>query len=655
MPQNKVKLEDNPQYKLLSPENKDIIYKEVYGTDRPKEESTTWSPIEAPDPYKLRTMEVKPVERSWAEWFRDLPVPVNFSRRPGGTTEIKMGLPSIVEGLPSMLGPVGGTLGSMTSPITGPAGPIAGYAIGTGVGMGARQGLQNLSPELFGESKSFGENLPGDVIGALMNALPGLGKLAFSKNARERAKESLVRSFFKNRLSPEAQAALKADPSMPISVGQVTGNEALENIYAKTQKEDLVKNQIERVKQQGQQVAEDLSPQEITREARGVEGARLTREYIKDRELVERNLRKDIEDAGNLKTRFFDYDPKTSSMVEIQPGDYTGSISQRRIQAPITLTKSSQYSDTMIKELDALMEDVKGSSIPVTGEIAAVRNYLQGFRKPSKTSGVPNIEPFAKIEEAREALDKVLERAKPLERKTVALEELRDSLDKDIKNSITRWGAGSLDKYKSLRSGKEFRKGLFAKDVRKSLQESGEFPSKFYDEAMSSSEAARRYAISEGIASESRLGYQVNKTDNPLAREYVTRIMEKHSEKDFFRGKQAFEDFNKDLKEQIPQKFLNAETRNNLKHLFERASIPKRPSEIGSYALEMHKGSVILRLGRAAAQHVGMGQFARGILVNPKMARYAAELIRTPAESGRAKILTRALRVGLQLPEVENE
>lgn len=652
MPQQYKSIFEDPRFKLSSPEQKKEILRDIYGD---------MSPIEPPE-VGLRKAEVKPVERTWQETLRDLPITVPNYWRPSNEIEkgmeLKLGLPSVTESLPQVLGPIVGGFGSMA----GPGGAVAGYAGGTSLGMGLRGMLQHASPELFGEPKGVTEALVEDIPGHLMNAVPGLGKLAVSGPARERVKESLIKTFFKNRLSPEAKAALANDMKMaaakkiepmPVSMGDVTGDPAMQNIYAKKEIEDLTKQQHDYLMREGGDIAESFSPQEVTREMRGREGARLTRDFAQDRLHEEARIRGEIELAGAGNTRYFDYDPKTQSMVEISKAEFNPkkNITQQKVTAPVTLTKSSQYAEGMIKELDDLTESVRSRDIPVTGEIAKIRNYLQGFKKPPKAGGVPNIKPFAEIEEAKEALDTLLEKAKPLERKTVALSSLKESLDKDIENSVKRWGAGSLGKYRALQASKAERRGLFASDVRKSLKESEEYPSSFFKEATSSSEAAERYAVTSKVYDP--IKKEVLKNDNPLAREYVENILTKHGEKSYFRGKSAWKEFDDDLKQAIPQKFINAETRSNLKYFFEKASIPQRTSEIGSYALEMHKGNIVLRMGRAAAQYISMKQFAKGVLANPKMARYAAELIHAPVESNRSKLLTKAFRTAMQLPEVE--
>lgn len=672
------------RYKVMSPEAQARLAKRVFG-----EETSTPAEALPSDPTGAGRVErlkstlkegVKPVERTWLQTLRDLPVKLNYFRPPEqeDRMEVKFGLPSVIEGLPQMLGAIGAGVGSAG----GPLGTAGGYGAGTAGGMALRRGLQEFpaltgDPELPSKTnvpapqglfETTGDSpfssLGSDVIGHAMNALPGLGKLAFSPAARDRMRETVIRAAFKNRLSPEAQAALKADyaqataagrEAMPISLGQVSKNEVMENIYAKREAEALRQKQVEYIKKRGGEIAEGLSPQEATIEARGREGARLTKDFIKDRNIDEARIRGEIELAGAGNTRYFDYDPATKKMVEISKSQFNPkkNITQQQVTAPITLTKSSQYSKGMIDELDELVESVNRNNIPVTGEIAKIRSYLQGFQAPSKKSGVPNVKPFAEIEEARDALDKVLKTAKPGERKTVALEGLRDSLDKDIQSSVKRWGAGSLDKYRELVKSKEYRRELFSKDVRGSLAEAGEKPSEFFKDAASSSEKARRYAISTGVAAEGRTGYSVLNNDNPLARDYVENLMTKHSSKDFFQGKAAFQEFDNDLKQEIPQKFINAETRSNLKHLFEKASIVRPSSEVGAYALEMHKGNLLLRLGRATTQFITMKQFAKRVLVNPKYARIAANLIDAPVESNRAKLLTKAFQVAMQEPELE--
>ena len=628
MPQSK-RLEDDPRYKLLSPENKRIIWREVYKKEPPGEVPSVKPPEEKSLAERVRdyTFDI-PIIRAPIEPLNEKVGPIQEDE------DINLRIPFNTRTAAELLPDVGASAGGFFGSAGGPVGAAGGILAGQLGGTVLKRGLQQNYPQLFGEQENLSKEMLNQGIGSALNLLPVAGPAV-----RDIARNTFLK-LFPDTLDPIVRKAIKIDPSWPSTVGQMQGGKSLdviENVLTGGAKEKIIQKQREKTVGDLTRTAESFSPSTATVMERGEEAGRLARDFVATRKIDEEATRAAVEAAGAPNKVYYSWNPDTKKWVESATKPNT--LIQKAVDSPIQITQASKYADNALKYLDDLTARFKDTPLVTTGELDSIKSYLRGFKGTGKDAKL-NKEPFAVIEEARDNLDKIIQRTPPLERKSTILEELRDSLDKDIENSVKRWGKGSLDKYRALKASKAERRELFAPNVYKRYREASQYPSNFFDDAFKSNENARRFAALTQAKNEG--------TDNPMAREYVTQILERYSGTEHFKGKDAYQQFLKDEAEGIPQHFMNSRSRQDLKYILARASTSKEAQQMGAL------GRYAFHIGAGGTAFFGMGPagllapvpawaLAKLTLTNTKAARKFAELQMLPAGSSQVKPTLKAL------------
>lgn len=560
----------------------------------------------------------------------------------------------MVKNLPALLGGTGSVLGSPF----GPFGAIGGGVLGAGLGSGLQQfinpqqiteetGLE-ATPELRGGTILKDAALQGLFdVGAFPGAKLGAGMVTPTQPTLRTA---IAKKFFMKRgIAPEAMEFIRENPDFPVTVSQVGKSptaEILENVFARGRKADVIESQ--------QSFMRGEFGKEIS--ARAPDARAFT---------IAKNIQTDLESGLAFHTE------RVNKLYGNLRSIAAKNVSKRGIAGPIYFNKSSDFAQRF---LDQLQTDYGVTSVPellnVTNDaglrkavvtlrtIAGTRLKGSTIAKPTSLNAAIDVKSAVGEKGFRNLLAKKVTGE-------AAFRKLGQYLDEDIEASLGNFetqGQLAQETYGKAKKAAELKFNLFeeTKAVENLVGQD------FGHQQVINQIIKDPVAINKTMAAAGPAGPRVRKM---LGAEVLADIFEQSYKDGVFKPNVAVDVFNQRSSEESIRRLFSAKERSALNKLF--ISIqhfdPNLPLQAvtavgiraagtglsfaagaldfavtGSLKSSVKTGGVVL------GGLIGIRQFTKAILMNPQVARYAADAMRMPPQSIQARRLTQLILAGME-------
>jgi hypothetical protein len=582
-----------------------------------------------------------------------------------------------------------------------PAGVILGGAAGNEayhLGQDAGQKLGG-GTEVWGQAPQGVVNrLQEDFLQSALDLGGGKVATALSGLARKGAGGFLSNFFNKNtRLSPEDVKAIEANPDVPMTVGQATGNNVanfMEDVFATGKKQSkFIDPAQDLFKKKAIDIGRNISGTPIDYTQQNV-GELMSSRASRTAGARKVALQKKIDTTYEGLRNGFSKNGDVEKVIITEPNDgpalyapggpegkgvQINSTKQtiRDIEGPIYLKRSHDFASRFSTMLDERIAELKAEGMPdeMVSKLFSAKSILTPIVNAPKTLAKGMETPVLPWDDVKDLSSvsykiwKTLKDSDEITKKKFAgmAGSLGDLLTADKKLSITGdssigtngWSQGSrkaIDKAERLHKAKLARfNGKMVKDLVNEGADVDVIQEKIMDQALTTPEQARKYMMA--------VGGKTDEAGRELATKFITDQFVAAEKGGHFYGTNFLDALK--AKGDMFRTVMSSSQRQAVEYLGRvMEHISPETSNAGKYSVYFRQGSFILSgaLGASAGLTGGDGggdmlkgaalgialpmsakRFVNKVLLDPERARKFAVLARTPPDSPKAKLLVQSI------------
>lgn len=559
--------------------------------------------------------------------------------------------------------------------------PVAAAALSGGMSIpaqGAMMGVGGLVSALmnrYGSNKTtpmspkeqlmeLGSNAAMGAAGSALGA--GAGVLA--RAIRNKAAEPIVRTLFKIHNPAQLEMTQAASEILPqLSVGQSTGSDlakGAERLFAGGAKKELEAGQQTALRdiasKTGSQLRENVAP--LTSQEAGAAGQKVVAGRMEQAKKIRQGLYNKFE-SQHVAQNSVDIPQITG----YQQGPPVLDAAGNNISKPIPITQNitikgavgtpsaTQFAAEIKPQIDALTSGEEFKSL-LPYQQSGLLKAKQAINK--LTSGVKTLGPdgkevnlpimeWAAAKGIKSDINSGIGAKVLPDREQAILGKIATALDEDVKSSVAHWGPQASAALEKANAANAYEKKTFNDEIVNKVFKGGnkfdpEDPSQFFSKAFESPETTERLKAALGQKNFNLI--KGHYFDNEL----MPKIFD--SKTGNFNSNALLDELNNP--NSTIHNVYNAEERSGLKKFALAArTVAPDTSKAGLWTVAVRGGLALMRLGGAVAGisshnvgfpaaevglEIGMHDFAKNILLNPRYAAIAARLTKVPPNSAEA-------------------